>query len=73
MQDADSTKSGDIVGQYMITFLTKKLNFGYKQVKIGSVQDNFRTVQVKYRTLQDNNSTKSGESFGQHMMIFQTN
>ena len=54
----------------MMTFSTKKLNFGYEQVKIGSVQDNFWTVQVEYGTVQDNNLTNSGEIFGQYMMIY---
>ena len=47
----------------------------YKQVRIETVLDNFRTVQVQvgYRTVQDNSSTKSFENFGQYMMIFQTN
>ena len=57
----------------MMTFSTKKLNFRYEQVKIGTVLDDFWTVQVKYRTVQDNDSTKSGENFGHYMTIFQTN
>jgi hypothetical protein len=60
------TKSGEIVGQYMMTFSTKKLNFGCEQVKIGTVQDKLWTLQVKYGTVQDNDSTKSGEIFGQY-------
>jgi hypothetical protein len=40
------------------------LNFGYVQVKIGTVQDNFLTVQVKIGTVGDTDSTKSGEIFG---------
>ncbi len=40
----------------MMTFSTKKLNFGYEQVKIGTVLDDFRTLQVKYETVQDNDS-----------------
>ena len=56
-----------------MTFSTKKLNFGYEQVQIGTVLDNFWTVEVEYITVQDNNSTKSGEIFGQYMTIFQTN
>ncbi len=46
------------------------MNFGYEQVEIRSVQDNFRTIQVEYGTVQDNDSTKSGEIFGQYMMLF---
>ncbi len=57
----------------MMTFSTKKLNFGYEQVEIGTVLDDFRTLQVKYGTVQDNDSTKSGEIFGQYMMNFSTN
>jgi hypothetical protein len=45
----------------MMTFSTKKLNFGYEQVEIGTVLDNFRTLQVKYGTVQDADSTKSGD------------
>jgi hypothetical protein len=56
-----------------MTFSTKKLNFGYEQVEIGTVLDDFRTLQVKYGTVQDNDSTKSGEIFGQYMMNFSTN
>ncbi len=36
----------------MMTFSTKKLNFRYEQVKIGTVLADFWTVQVKYRTVQ---------------------
>jgi hypothetical protein len=57
----------------MMTFSTKKLNFGYEQVKIGTVLDKFWTLPVKYGTVQDNNSTKSGKIFGQYMMNFSTN
>jgi hypothetical protein len=49
------------------------MNFGCKQVKIGTEHDEFRTLQVEYRTVQDNDSTKSGENFRQHMMNFATN
>ncbi len=73
MQGTDSTKKGKFVGRCMMTFSTKKLNFGYKQVKIGTVLDDFRTLQVEYGTVQDNDSTKSGEIFGQYMMNFATN
>jgi hypothetical protein len=45
-------------------FQQNKLNFGYVQVKIGTVQDDFRTVQVKIRTVQDADSTKLGEILG---------
>jgi hypothetical protein len=54
-------------------FQLKKLNFGYERVKIGTVLDNFWTLQVKYGTVQDKDSTKSGEIFGQYMMNFSTN
>ena len=73
VKDTNKTKSDEILGQYMMTFSTKKLNFGYEQVEIETVLDNFRTVQVKYRTVQYNNLTKSCENFGQYMRIFQTN
>ncbi len=55
-----------------MTFSTKKLNFRYEQVQIGTVRDDFWTVQVKYRTVHDNDLTKSGEKVGQYMIIFQT-
>jgi hypothetical protein len=48
----------------MMTFSTKKVIFGYKQVKIGTVLDNFWTLQVEYGTVQDVDSTKSGEIIG---------
>ncbi len=57
----------------MMTFSTKKLNFGCERVEVGTVLDNFWTLQVKYRTVQDNDSTKTGEIFGQYMMNFATN
>jgi hypothetical protein len=47
----------------MMTFSTKKLNFGCERVKTGTVLDDFRTLQVEYGTVQDNDSTKSGEIF----------
>jgi hypothetical protein len=54
-QDADSTKSGKILGQYMMIFQQNKLNFGYVRVEIGTVQDA--------------NSTKSGEILGHYKVI----
>ena len=54
-------------------FQQKKLNFGCEQVEIKSVQDNFRTLQVEYRPVHDNDSTKSGENFGQYKTNFATN
>jgi hypothetical protein len=49
------------VGQDMLFFQQNKLNFGYVQVEIGTVQDEFRTVRVEIGTVQDANVTKSGE------------
>jgi hypothetical protein len=40
----------------------------FRQIKV-----NFRTVQVKIGTVQDNDSTKSSEIVGQYMMIFSSN
>jgi hypothetical protein len=57
----------------MMTFSTNKLNFGCERAKTGTVLDNFRTLQVEYGTVQDNDSTKSVEIFGQYMMNFATN
>ncbi len=44
VQDNDLTKSGEILGQYMMIFQQIKLNCGYVQVEIGTVQGNFWTV-----------------------------
>jgi hypothetical protein len=41
VQDADLTKSGEILGQYKLIFCQKYLKFWTVQVKIGTVQDNF--------------------------------
>ncbi len=54
-------------------FQQKKLNFGCEQVEIKSVQDDFWTLQVEYRTVKDNDSTKSGENFGQYKTNLATN
>ena len=54
VQDANSTKSSKILGQYKVIFRQNKVNFGYVQVKIGTVQDD--------------NSTKSSEILGQYMI-----
>ncbi len=42
------------------------------QVEIRTAQDNFGTVQVELRTVQDADLTKSGEILGQYMVIFIT-
>ena len=73
VQDAESTKSDENFGQYMMNFSTKNVNIGYVQVKIRTVQDNFWTVHVEYWTVQDNNAAKLGAIFGQYMFIFSTN
>jgi hypothetical protein len=56
----------------MMIFSTNELNCGYAPVKIGTVQDNFCTVQVKIGIVLDADLTKSGEIFGQCMVIFST-
>ncbi len=68
VQDNDSTKSGIILGQYMIN----KLNCGYVQIEIGTIQDDFWTVQVKIGKVRDADSTETGEILGQYMVIFST-
>ncbi len=50
-----------------------KLNCGYAQVEIGTVQDDFWTVPVDIGTVHDNDSTKSSEIVGQYIMVFSTN
>ncbi len=53
-------------------FQENKLHFGFVQVKIWTVQDDFYTVQVKIGTVQDTDLTKSFEILGQYMVIFST-
>ena len=45
----------------MLFFQQNKLNFGYVQVEIGTVQDEFRTVRVEIGTVLYANVTKSGK------------
>ncbi len=50
-------------------FQQHKLNFGYRQVKIGTVWDNFWTVQLEIGTVRDADSTNLGEILGQYKVI----
>ena len=84
VQDNNSTKLGEIFGQYIMILKQIKLKCGYVQVEIRTVRDEnwvnywditrqFWTVQVEIRTVRDAESTKSGEILDSTWWFFLTN
>ena len=50
-------------------FSTTKVEFGYVQVKIGTVRDDCWTVQVEIETVRDSDLTNLDEFLGQYKVI----